>query len=83
MAQATVFGPILKPLGLGFISPEAVRSGYVSFRYASGKAESELGVRFRPAEQAWRETLLAEEALRVDERARSPGSSSAGIHEKP
>jgi hypothetical protein len=75
MAQATLFGPILKLLGLGFISPEAVRSGYVSFRYASGKAESELGVRFRPAEQAWRETLLAEEALRIAARGEARSRS--------
>ena len=64
LAQGFALGPVLRGLGLpAFISTETVRSGYVSFRYSSHKAESELGARFRPAEQAWRETLLAEKAL--------------------
>jgi hypothetical protein len=43
-----------------FISTEVVRSGFVSFQYSSHKVESELGVHFRPADEAWRDTLLAE-----------------------
>lgn len=63
LAQGALLGPLLRLAGQSaFISTEAVRSGYVTFDYTSAKAESELGIRFRPAEQAWRETLLAEQA---------------------
>lgn len=62
LGQAAVLGPILRLLGQpAFISTEVVRSGYVSFQYSSQKAEAEVGARFRSAEQAWRETLLAEQ----------------------
>lgn len=65
MAQARFFAPLLRALGHpAFISPEVVRSSFVSFRYRSDKARNELGVVFRSAEQAWEETLL-EEATRA------------------
>lgn len=71
LAQSAVLGPALPMLGLReFVSLEAVRSAYVSFRYTSSKAEADLGLKFRPAEQAWRETLLAEEALWLASRSR-------------
>lgn len=61
LAQGAVLGPLLRMFGQpAFISTEVVRSGYVSFQYSSHKVESELGVHFRPAEEAWRETLVAE-----------------------
>lgn len=72
MAQASLLGPVLRALGQpAFISPEVVRTGYLSFRYASDKAIDRLGVGFRPAEQAWEDTLRAErEVIR-------PGRSAA------
>jgi dihydroflavonol-4-reductase len=61
VVQAGLIAPLLRLLGLpAFLSPEVVRSTYVSFRYRSDKAVSELGVSFRSAEQAWRDTLSAE-----------------------
>src|SRR5262249_2234363 len=55
--------PMLRLLGQrAFLSREVVESGFVSFRYSSAKAEAELGARFRPAEQGWRDTLDAERA---------------------
>ncbi len=65
MAQAFFAAPLLRALGHpAFISPEVVRSSFVSFRYRSDKAIDQLGVTFRSAEQAWEETLL-EEARRA------------------
>ncbi|HEY47097.1 MAG TPA: NAD-dependent epimerase/dehydratase family protein [Anaerolineae bacterium] len=65
MAQAMFTAPLLRALGHpAFISPEVVRSSFVSFRYRSDKATDQLGVSFRSAEQAWEETLL-EEAKRA------------------
>jgi dihydroflavonol-4-reductase len=65
MAQSMFTAPILRALGHpAFISPEVVRSSFVSFRYRSDKAMNQLGVVFRSAEQAWEETLL-EEAKRA------------------
>lgn len=64
MAQAMFVAPLLRALGHpAFISPEVVRSSFVSFRYRSNKAMNELGVVFRSAEQAWEETLLEEANL--------------------
>lgn len=64
MAQAALMGPILRAMGgAPFISPEVVRSGYLSFRYSSNKAIERLGAAFRPAEQAWEDTLRAEREL--------------------
>jgi dihydroflavonol-4-reductase len=57
--------PVLRLLGQpAFLSREVVEASYVCFRYSSARAESELGARFRPAEQAWRDTLDAERAAR-------------------
>ena len=65
MAQAVFTAPLLRSLGHpAFISPEVVRSSFVSFRYRSDKAMDQLGVVFRSAEQAWEETLQ-EEAKRA------------------
>jgi dihydroflavonol-4-reductase len=56
--QAAILAPILRLIGQpAFISPEVVRNSFVSYRYRSSKAEEELGVSFRSAEQGWRETL--------------------------
>jgi dihydroflavonol-4-reductase len=64
LAQAALIAPVARAVaGTAFISPEVVRSSYVSFRYTSAKARRELGVSFRPAEQAWAETLRDERAL--------------------
>lgn len=61
MAQASVAAPILRATGnTAFLSPEVVRSSYVSFRYTSEKAVRELGAAFRPAETTWAETLQEE-----------------------
>ncbi len=58
-----VAGPLLRGLGQrAFLSLEVINSSYVSFRYSSARAERELGAHFRPAEQAWRDTLAAERA---------------------
>jgi dihydroflavonol-4-reductase len=65
LLAGTFTAPLLRLLGLpAFISREVVISSYVSFRYSSAKAEQELGVHFRGARQAWRETLDAERLAR-------------------
>lgn len=61
LAQAALIAPILRLVGQpAFISPEVVRSSFVSFRYSSAKAEAQLGAAFRSAEQAWSDTLETE-----------------------
>jgi len=61
LLQGAALAPLLRLLGQpAFISTEVVRSGYVSFQYSSHKAESEMDVRFRPAHEAWRDTLVSE-----------------------
>ena len=61
LTQAVLTAPLLRVLGYpAFISPEVVKSSFVSFRYRSDKAMDQLGVIFRSAEQAWEETLLEE-----------------------
>ncbi len=63
LAQAALIAPLLRLAGKpAFISPEVVRSSFVSFRYSSAKAEAQLGARFRSAEQAWNDTIEAEMA---------------------
>lgn len=63
LAQAALIAPILRLAGKpAFISPEVIRSSFVTFRYHSTKAEQQLGATFRSAEQAWRETIEAEAA---------------------
>jgi dihydroflavonol-4-reductase len=57
--------PLLRGLGRpAFISREVVASSFVCFRYSSARAERELGARFRPARQAWLDTLAGERAAR-------------------
>ena len=69
LAMAGLTAPILRAFGqTAFISPEVVRSGFVSFRYSSAKAIADLGVRFRPAKQAWDEMLRTERAVIRGER---------------
>ena len=64
LAMAGLTAPVLRASGrTAFISPEVVRSGFVSFRYSSAKAIADLGVTFRSAEQAWDETLRTERAV--------------------
>jgi nucleoside-diphosphate-sugar epimerase len=61
MAQASLAAPLLRAVGqTAFLSPEVVRSSYVSFRYSSQRAIRELGASFRPAETTWAETLREE-----------------------
>jgi hypothetical protein len=62
--MAGLTAPVLRASGrTAFISPEVVRSGFVSYRYSSAKAIADLGVTFRSAEQAWDETLRTERAV--------------------
>jgi dihydroflavonol-4-reductase len=64
LVMAALAAPILRAVGLtALISPEAVRSSYVSFRFSSAKAIGQLGATFRPAAQAWEDTLEMERAL--------------------
>lgn len=64
LAQGAVLAPLLRLFRQpAFLSPEVVRSGYASFRYSSEKAVAELGIRLRPAEQAWSETFEVERRL--------------------
>jgi dihydroflavonol-4-reductase len=59
--QSAIVAPLLRLMGQpAFISPEVVRNSFVSYRYRSSKAEEELGVFFRSAEQGWCETLEGE-----------------------
>jgi hypothetical protein len=44
------------------MSPEMVRSSFLSFQYRSQKAVDQLGVVFRSASQAWEDTLREEAA---------------------
>jgi dihydroflavonol-4-reductase len=61
LAQAALIAPLLRLAGKSaFISPEVVRSSFVSFRYSSAKAEAQLGAQFHSAEQAWSDTIEAE-----------------------
>jgi nucleoside-diphosphate-sugar epimerase len=61
IAMGTLVAPMLRMLGQpAFISPEVVKSTFVSFRYRSDKAIEELGMSFRSGEEAWKETLLGE-----------------------
>lgn len=61
MAQGALAAPLLRAFGQSaFLSAEAVRSSYVSFRYSSEKAVRELGATFRSAEVTWTETLQEE-----------------------
>jgi dihydroflavonol-4-reductase len=61
LAQAALIAPLLRLAGKpAFISPEVVRSSFVSFRYSSAKAEAQLGAEFRSAEQAWSDTIEKE-----------------------
>jgi len=61
VAQASLAAPLLRLAGQPtFLSAESVRSSFISLRCSSEKARRELGVNFRPADQAWRETLEEE-----------------------
>lgn len=55
--------PLLRILRLpAFLSREVITASYACLRYTSAKAEQELGVTFRSAEQAWLDTLAGERA---------------------
>ncbi len=57
-----LMAPMLRMIGQpAFISPEVVRSSYVSFRYSSEKIRREIGVEFRGARQAWLDTIRVEQ----------------------
>lgn len=63
--MATVVGylaaPALRIMGQpAFISPEVVRSSYVSFKYSDKKVRDELEVSIRPARAAWEDTIASE-----------------------
>ncbi len=61
MITGGLMAPMLRLAGQpAFISPEVVRSSFVSFRYSSEKIQRELGVQFRDARQAWLDTIDAE-----------------------
>ncbi len=58
-------GPLLRQFGRrAFLSREVINASYGSARFSSARAERELGAHFRPAEEAWRDTLAAERAAR-------------------
>jgi dihydroflavonol-4-reductase len=58
IGQALLASQVLHLVGYpAFISPEAVRSSYVSFRYSGEKARKQLGVEMRTCREAWRQTL--------------------------
>ena len=60
-----VAAPVLRASGQrAFLSREVVEASYVCYRFSSARAENELGAHFRPAQQAWRDTLEAERAAR-------------------
>lgn len=66
LAQAAWLAPLLRLARRpAFLSPEAVRSGYASFRYSSDKAVDELGVTLRPPDVAWADTFRAERELNL------------------
>jgi nucleoside-diphosphate-sugar epimerase len=53
--------PLLRTIRqTAFISPEVVRSSYVSFRYSNEKVCDELGVTLRTAREAWADTITVE-----------------------
>ena len=57
-----LMAPMLRMIGQSaFISPEVVRSSFVSFRYSSKKIRRELGVEFRGSRQAWLDTIRMEQ----------------------
>jgi dihydroflavonol-4-reductase len=60
LAMSALAAPLLRMMvHPPFISPEVIRSTYVSFRYTGEKAERSLGANFRSAEQAWIDTMEA------------------------
>ena len=60
-----VSAPVLRAFGQpAFLSREVIEASYVCYRFSPARAESELGAHFRPAAQAWRDTLEAERAAR-------------------
>ncbi len=57
--------PLLRQMGQrAYLSREVINASYGSFQYSSARAERELGAHFRPAAEAWRDTLAAERAAR-------------------
>lgn len=61
MVVASLAAPLLRLLGQpAFISPEVVRSSYVSFKYSDEKVREELGVSIRTAKEAWWDTIASE-----------------------
>jgi nucleoside-diphosphate-sugar epimerase len=61
MAIGYVSAPLLRIIGQpAFISPEVVRSSYVSFKYSAEKIRDELGVVLRSAHEAWAHTIAVE-----------------------
>jgi hypothetical protein len=61
IVTGALMAPVLRLVGQpAFISPEVVRSSFVSFRYSSEKIRDEIGVTFRNARQAWMDTIHGE-----------------------
>jgi nucleoside-diphosphate-sugar epimerase len=64
MAVGFAAAPLLRLLGQqAFISPEVVRSSYVSFRYRGDKVRQATGLSIRSASEAWSDTIEAERKL--------------------
>jgi len=63
MAIGTVAAPILRMLGLpAFLSRETMQTVHQHSLFSAAKAERELGIIFRSAEQMWLDTLATERA---------------------
>ena len=61
MVVGNLTAPLLRLLGQpAFISPEVVRSSYVSFKYSDEKVRTELGASIRTAKEAWEDTITSE-----------------------
>jgi hypothetical protein len=61
MVVGHLAAPLLRLTGQpAFISPEVVRSSFVSFRYSDQKARSELGLSLRSAKEGWSDTIEVE-----------------------
>lgn len=70
LATGALAAPLLRLFGQpAFISPEVVRSSYVSFRYSSERIQQEIGVALRSAEQAWQDTIRAERELLAERKS--------------
>lgn len=57
-------GPLLRALGVSpFLSHETISASRMSYAFSSARAQRELGWRYRPAGQMWREIIAEERRL--------------------